>query len=79
MINNLGLGCMYRDMMDKAYSFLLLNMENYPQSFNVYDSMGNYFAKKDNKKKAIENYTKALSINAYPDTKDKLMNLKNNK
>jgi predicted alpha/beta superfamily hydrolase len=79
LTNNLGLACMYQNLMDKAYNFFRLNMDNYPESFNVYNSMGNYYVKQGNKKKAVEFYTKALSIKDYPETKQKIQELKNSK
>ncbi len=37
----------------KPYAFFNMNIINYPKSFNVYDSMGDYYvAKKDNPKAA---------------------------
>jgi len=66
-------------MQDKAYAFFKLNIDNYPQSFNVYDSMGDYYAAKKDKDNAIAFYSKALSIRSFPDTQKKLNDLKNGK
>jgi uncharacterized protein len=63
-------------MFDKAYGFFQLNIANYPNSYNVYDSMGDlYVAEKDNKK-ATEYFAKALTLEENPDTKQKLEKLK---
>jgi tetratricopeptide (TPR) repeat protein len=57
---------------DKAFLLFALNLQNYPHSFNVYDSMGDFYNYKKNKEKTIEYYNKALKIKNYPDTRDKL-------
>lgn len=49
-----------------------LNIKNYPNSFNVYDSMGEFYETTGNKKKAIELYQKALTIREYPSTRTRL-------
>jgi uncharacterized protein len=54
------------NMMDKAQSFFQLNIDNYPQSFNVFHRMGDVFRAKGDKKNAIEFYTKALAIQDFP-------------
>jgi predicted negative regulator of RcsB-dependent stress response len=53
-----------------------MNITNYPNSFNVYDSMGDYYDAKGDKQKAIQSYTKALSLKDWPDTRKKLEKLK---
>ena len=56
-----------------------MNIENYPQDANGYDSLGDYYEATGDSKKAIENYTKALSLGNDADTKRKLENLKTKK
>jgi tetratricopeptide (TPR) repeat protein len=63
-------------MFDKAYNFFKKNIQNYPESFNVYDSMGDFYNAKQDKEKAIEYYTKALTLRDFPDTRQKLEKLK---
>ncbi|MBV1887971.1 MAG: tetratricopeptide repeat protein [Urechidicola sp.] len=48
----------------KALTFFILNTENFPNSFNAYDSLGEAYEASGDKKKAIENYKKALEL--YP-------------
>jgi hypothetical protein len=60
---------------DKAEALFKMNIANYPESFNAYDSMGDLYEAKGDKEKAIENYKKALSIKDSPDTKQKLEKL----
>jgi hypothetical protein len=47
----------------KALEFFIFNTENFPKSFNAYDSLGEAYEVSGNKKKAIENYKKALDLN----------------
>ena len=47
----------------KALEFFILNTENFSNSFNAYDSLGETYEVSGNKKKAIENYKKALELN----------------
>ena len=64
----------------KALEFFILNTENFPSSFNAYDSLGEAYDALGDKKKAIENYKKSLEL--YPhneDIKTKIENLNKNK
>ena len=47
----------------KALEFFILNTENYPNSFNAYDSLGEAYESLGESKKAIENYRKSLELN----------------
>ena len=47
---------------DKALEFFKKNVENYPNSANVYDSYGEAFLKKGDKKNAMLNYEKAFQM-----------------
>ncbi|HZW63553.1 MAG TPA: alpha/beta hydrolase-fold protein, partial [Flavobacteriaceae bacterium] len=47
----------------KALAFFILNTENYPKSFNAYDSLGEAYAFWGDIKNAIENYKKSLELN----------------
>ena len=58
-----------------AQAFFEMNIENYPQSFNAFDSMGDFYAATGDKPKAIENYKKALALKEFPDTRKKLDDL----
>ena len=48
----------------KALAFFILNTENFPNSFNAYDSLGEAYDALGDKKKAIGNYKKSLEL--YP-------------
>lgn len=54
----------------EALKFFNLNAENYPQSFNVFDSLGEAYNNLGNKKEAIENFKKSLELN--PDNENAL-------
>jgi predicted alpha/beta superfamily hydrolase len=62
-----------------AKELFQLNIDNYPQSFNVYDSMGDYYTVTENKKQAIELFSKALTLRDFPDTRKKLEALQSGK
>jgi hypothetical protein len=64
LINTMGHTCLSNPTkIDEAVNFFELNAKNYPESFTVFDSLGDgYRAKKDNAK-AIKAYKKAIDIN----------------
>jgi len=47
----------------KALEFFILNTENFPNSFNAYDSLGEAHEALGENRKAIENYKKSLELN----------------
>jgi tetratricopeptide (TPR) repeat protein len=72
MVNQLGYYYMGGHAAEKAYAMFAMNIKNYPKNWNVYDSMGDYYANQKDKAKAREYYKKALAINDNPGTKKKL-------
>jgi predicted alpha/beta superfamily hydrolase len=78
-VNGLAYNFLATKMLSKAFSLFEMNIRNYPNSFNVYDSMGDYYAAINNKEKAIEYYEKTLKLRDYPETREKLEKLKANK
>ena len=78
-MNYTGYDFLDQKHLSKAKSFFKMNIDNYPESFNVYSSMGDFYIAIDDKTKAIEFYTKALTIKDYPSTRKKLDKLKTNK
>lgn len=74
-INAMGYMMMRNDKLDKAYDFFNLNIENFPASFVVFDSMGDYYVAKGEKEKAIEHFKKALTLREFPETRKKLEKL----
>lgn len=71
-INSMGYQFLQQKHYSKAERFFKMNVANYPESFNVYDSYGDYFVAIDDKPKAIENFKKALSLKEYPESRKKL-------
>lgn len=62
-LNRLGNGYLSKGETEKAIAVLGLNAEVYPQSSNVFYSLGEAFAKKGDKEMAIENYKKSVVLN----------------
>lgn len=74
-VNRAGYALMEMGRPDQAYEFFKLNIENYPASYVVWDSMGDYYVVKGEKEKAIEHFKKALTLRDTPDTRKKLEKL----
>ncbi|WP_052483740.1 alpha/beta hydrolase-fold protein [Flavobacterium sp. MEB061] len=74
-INNLGYQMMGAKQLAKAETLFKLNTTNYPESANCYDSLGDLYLEKGDKTKAIETFKKALTLQAIPETKEKLEKL----
>ncbi|MHC2990136.1 hypothetical protein OB13_00450, partial [Pontibacter sp. HJ8] len=75
IVNILGYISMGNKHYDKAYGFFKMNIDNYPTSTNAYDSMGDYYVERKDKKKAIEAFKKALALEEVPQTRKKLEQL----
>ncbi len=63
MMNNLGYALLGQQRIEDAIDVLKLNVEAYPDSWNVYDSLGEAHAAKGETQQAIELYGKALEMN----------------
>jgi tetratricopeptide (TPR) repeat protein len=61
--NELGYRLMQAKMLTEALEIFNINVELYPESANVYDSLGECYLKAGNQEKAIENYKKSLEFN----------------
>lgn len=75
-INLWGYRFLQRKQFQKAEDFFKMNIYNYPESFNVYDSYGDFFVATGDKAKAVEQFKKALSLKENSDTQEKLDKLK---
>ncbi len=62
-LNNYGYQLLNGGNHDKAIEILLLNTQKHPSSANTWDSLGEAYAIKGDKKNAIINFKKALSMN----------------
>ncbi|HLX92429.1 MAG TPA: alpha/beta hydrolase-fold protein [Puia sp.] len=75
LANSMG----YQELAKKRYSeaeyLFKLNIANYPESPNVFDSMGDFYEATGNRVKAMDNFRKALAIKEIPETRVKLEKL----
>jgi hypothetical protein len=61
-MNSFGYRLMGMKRLDQAIEIFKLNTEAYPQSSNVWDSLGEAYMNKGDKELAIKNYEKALAL-----------------
>ena len=57
---------------DVALAFLNLNLQNYPQSANAHEALGDYFLVQESTEEALQNFTKAVELGAGEDTQEKI-------
>ncbi len=62
-MNQLGYNLMFQNKINDAIEIFKLNVKLYPESWNVYDSLGEAYMNNGNKELAIENYQKSVKIN----------------
>lgn len=76
-VNAYGYQSLGKKDIDLAGYLFKLNVDNYPQSPNVYDSLGDFYEAVGDKKSAIANYEKVLVLDKnFPETAGKLEKLK---
>src|SRR6185503_16297797 len=61
-INGLGYGFLRAKKLPEAIAYFKLNVEFYPKSSNVYDSLGEAYMAQGEKELAIQNYKKSLEL-----------------
>jgi CubicO group peptidase (beta-lactamase class C family) len=61
--NSLGYDLLRSKKVDEAIAVFRLNTEDFPKSANVWDSLGEAYMVKGDKRKSIENYKKSLELN----------------
>lgn len=76
MINSLGYQFLEMQKNDLSFACFELNVKNFPQSANVFDSMGDYYVTIGEVEKGVEYYAKALAIEEVPMTREKYEALK---
>ncbi|NNG16453.1 MAG: tetratricopeptide repeat protein [Gemmatimonadales bacterium] len=62
-VNQLGYQLMGRNQLEAATELFKLNVESYPQSFNVYDSLAEAYMNAGKNDEAIKFYQKSLELN----------------
>jgi tetratricopeptide (TPR) repeat protein len=68
-LNVYGYQLLAEKQMDKAIEIFTLNTKNHPNSANCFDSLGEAYATKGDKKNAIISFKKSLSLNPAPNVK----------
>jgi uncharacterized protein len=71
-VNNIAYNLLQNHLLDRAAYYFELNIHNYPNSFNVYDSMGDLYLARNDKDRAAGMFKKSLSLRENPDTRKKL-------
>jgi len=61
--NRLGYRFLSQDLVDEAIAVFELNVDRFPDSWNVYDSLGEAFAVKGDTERAIALYRRSLELN----------------
>ena len=62
-LNILGYNLMAKERVSEALEILKLNVKNFPDSFNTYDSLAEAYMIAGNKELAIKNYEKSVELN----------------
>jgi transglutaminase-like putative cysteine protease len=62
-LNRLGYDYLNNGALDEAIAVFQLNAAKFPESWNVYDSLGEAFMKRGNKDLAIKNYEQSIRLN----------------
>jgi len=68
-LNQYGYQLLNQGQQDKAIEMFILNTQRHPKSANVWDSLGEGYAIKGDKKNAIINFKKSLSLDPPPNVK----------
>lgn len=74
-INTLGYQYLFSNQIEKAIETFKKNVKDYPQSWNVYDSLGEGYAVKGETKLAVEYYKKAYNMVADETNKNRITNI----
>lgn len=75
IINGMGYKFLRMNLFENAGQLFKLNVKNYPESSNVYDSLADFYSAIGEKEKAKENYKKALTLSETDYTREKLNKL----
>jgi Tfp pilus assembly protein PilF len=72
-LNNAGYILLGQDKVKEAIDVFKMNVKLYPESSNVYDSLGEAFMKDGNKELSIKNYEKSLELDPKNDNAKKMI------
>lgn len=62
-LNNLGYHYFGKGQMEEALAIFRLNIDAFPEAFNVYDSYGEALLADGSREEAIKNYTRSIQLN----------------
>jgi tetratricopeptide (TPR) repeat protein len=62
-VNRLGYWLLGKKRIDEAIDVFKMNVEDYPDSSNAYDSLGEAYMMKGDKEQAIQNYQRSVELN----------------
>jgi len=62
-MNRIGYALLSQKMLDEAIEIFKMNVEDFPDSWNVYDSLGEAYMVRGEKDLAIKNYQKSIELN----------------
>ena len=63
LLNGLGYSLMGQERYEDAVTVFALNVKEYPNSFNPYDSLGEAYMRHGDVERAIENYERSVELN----------------
>ncbi len=75
LMNQLGYSFLNQKDFERAFFFFETNTKYYPDSFNVYDGMGDYFLAIGKKPQAIDYFKQALKLKNTSEIRDKIQKL----
>ncbi len=79
LINGLAYHSLSTKQFTKAKYLFKMNVSNYPESANAFDSLGDFYNKTGDKVNALKCYKQALEITEIPETRKKLKELQEKK
>jgi len=71
-MNGYGYQLLGQGKVDEAIEVFRKNAKDYPRSWNTYDSLGEAYTLKGDKRQAIANYSRALALTKDPDNKKRI-------
>jgi len=79
LVNGLAYHSLNTEQFTKSQYLFKMNVANYPESANVFDSLGDFYKDRGDRANAIKCYKQALLIKEIPETRDKLKKLQEKK